>query len=78
MQKNKNKNKNKKKVVPWCEAVEKSIHFMALQGADRLILSFPEALSETQNNRMTPVGKDLKDHEASTPPATGRATNFHV
>jgi len=31
-----------------------------------------------KNQRMAWVGRDLKDHEDPTPPATGRATNLHI
>jgi len=39
----------------------------------------PRQFTESQNNRMAWVGRNLKDHESPTlPPATGRASNLHI
>ena len=37
-------------------------------------------ITESHNHRIARVGRDLKDHESPTPlpPATGRATSFHI
>ena len=35
-------------------------------------------ITASQNHRMAWVGRDLKDHESPTAPATGRATNLPI